>query len=62
MALNTMMILSMKMKLTPTVENVIVLLWLRLTHPELPRMVKQRYGTELRSRTLTSIKPEISQA
>ena len=25
-------------------------------------MVKQRYGTELRSRTLTSIKPEISQA
>ena len=57
-----MMILSMKMKLTPTVENVIVLLWLKLTHPELPRMVKQGYGTELRSRTLTSIKPEISQA
>ena len=25
-------------------------------------MVKQRYGTELRSRTLASIKPEISQA
>ena len=49
-------------ELTPTVENVIVLLWLKLTHPELPRLVKQRYGTELRSRTLASIKPEISQA
>ena len=27
-----------------------------------PKLVKQRYGTELRSRTLASIKPEISQA
>ncbi|EDO46928.1 predicted protein [Nematostella vectensis] len=34
----------------------------RLIHPSLPRLVKQRYGTELRSRTLASIKPEISQA
>ena len=33
-----------------------------IIHPSLPRLVKQRYGTELRSRTLTSIKPEISQA
>jgi hypothetical protein len=31
-------------------------------HKDLPRLVKQRYGTELRSRTLASIKPEISQA
>ncbi|CAG2247139.1 unnamed protein product [Mytilus edulis] len=28
----------------------------------LPKLVKQRYGTELRSRTLSSIKPEVSQA
>lgn len=28
----------------------------------LPRLVKHRYGTDLRARTLTSIKPEISQA
>ena len=28
----------------------------------LPRLVKQRCGTELRARTLDSIKPEISQA
>ena len=49
-------------ELSPTVENMIVLTWLRLLHKDLPRLVKQRYGTELRSRTLASIKPEISQA
>ena len=49
-------------ELTPTLENFIVLTWLNLIHPELPKLVKQRYGTELRSRTLASIKPEISQA
>ena len=49
-------------ELTPTLENCIVLTWLKLIHPELPKLVKQRYGTELRSRTLVSIKPEISQA
>ena len=49
-------------ELTPTLENFVILTWLRLIHPSLPRLVKQRYGTELRSRTLASIKPEISQA
>ena len=49
-------------ELTPTLEIVVVLTWLRLIHPSLPRLVKQRYGTELRSCTLASIKPEISQA
>ena len=48
--------------MSPTLENLVVLIWLKLTHPELPRLVKQRYGTELRSRTLASIKPEVSQA
>ena len=48
--------------LSPSLENFVVLTWLRLIHPELPRLVKQRYGTELRTRTLASIKPEISQA
>ena len=37
-------------ELTPTLENFIVLTWLKLIHPELPKLVKQRYGTELRSR------------
>jgi len=49
-------------ELSPTLENLIVLTWLKLIHPQLPKLVKQRYGTELRSRTLASIKPEISQA
>ena len=47
---------------SPSLENFIVLTWLRLLHSDLPHLVKQRYGTELRSRTLASIKPEISQA
>jgi len=49
-------------ELSPTLENLVVLTWLKLIHPSLPRLVKQRYGTELRSQTLASIKPEISQA
>ena len=49
-------------ELSPLAENFIVLTWLRLINPDLPSLVKQRYGTELRTRTLASIKPEISQA
>ena len=49
-------------EMSPTLENMVVLVWLQLIHRDLPRLVKQRYGTELRSRTLASIKPEISQA
>ena len=37
-------------ELTPTLENLVILTWLKLIHPELPKVVKQRYGTELRSR------------
>lgn len=47
-------------ELTTTVENVyIVLTWLRLVDKCLPILVKQRYGTDLHSRTLVSLKPEI---
>ena len=49
-------------ELSPSLENFVVLTWLKLIHPDLPRLVKQRYGTQLRSRTLASIKPEVSQA
>ena len=50
-------------EVSPSLENMIVLLtWLRLINTALPKLVKQRYGTELRTRTLSSIKPEISQA
>ena len=49
-------------ELSPCLENFVDLTWLRLLHSSLPRLVKQRYGTELRSRTLASVKPEISLA
>ena len=49
-------------ELGPSLENTVTYLWLQLIDPKLPRLVKQRYGTELRTRTLASIKPEISQA
>ena len=48
--------------MSPSLENFVVLTWLRLIHSDLPMLVKQRYGTELRSQTLASLKPEISQA
>jgi hypothetical protein len=49
-------------KLSPTIQNTIVLLWLERIHAGLPGLVKQRYGTELRNKTLASIKSEISQS
>ena len=49
-------------ELSPTLENLITLIWLRLLHKDLPSLVKQRYGPDLRARTLASLKPEISQA
>ena len=48
--------------MSPMVENMIIVTWLRCLHPGLPALVKERYGTELRNSTLASIKPEISQA
>ena len=47
--------------MSPSLENFITLHWLSLLHPNLPALVKQRYGPELRNRTLASLKPEISQ-
>ena len=47
---------------TPTVENLVVLLWLREVHPNLPTIVKQEYGSDLRAQSLSSLKPEISSA
>ena len=54
--------LSADEDLTPTLENTIVVLWLQLIHPGLPLLVKQKYGSELRNKSLASLKPEISQA
>ena len=49
-------------EMSPTLENTLVALWLKLIDDELPKLVKQRYATELRSHTLATIKPEISLA
>ena len=48
--------------LTPSLENTITYLWLSLLNPALPGLVKQKYGAELRNKTLASLKPEISQS
>ena len=48
--------------MSPSIGNMVVLTWLRLINPALPQLIKQRYGTEVRSSTLASIKPEIPQA
>ena len=42
-------------EMTPTLENMVVLTWLKLIHTALPALIKQRYGTELRSKTLASL-------
>ena len=46
----------------PSLENLVVLIWLSKLHKDLPNLVKMKYGAELRSKTLASLKPEISQA
>lgn len=45
---------------TPTLENFMILYWLQLVHPDLPKQVKLRFTTQLRTRTLASLKDEIS--
>ena len=58
-----MAVFDIMVKMTPvmknwhprTLENVIIITWLRLVHPDLPALIKQRYGTELRSQTLASL-------
>ena len=42
------------------VDNLLAHRWLELIHPDLPRMVKQRYAPELRKHTLASLRSEIS--
>ena len=48
--------------MSPTLENLVILLWLQQIHPNLPAVVKQKYGADLRAKTLASLKPEISLA
>ena len=49
-------------ELSPSLENLITLTRLHRIHKDLPSLVKQKYGPNLRAKTLASLKPEISQA
>ena len=50
--------LSADEDLTPTLENTIVVLWLHLIHPGLQLLfIKQKYGSELRNKSIASLKP-----
>ena len=49
-------------EMTPSLDNMVVLTWLKLLHQGLPAFVKRKYCTELRTQTLASLKPEISLA
>ena len=49
-------------KFSPTLEHLVVLTCLCLINANILKLVKQRYETQLRSRTLASLKPEIEQA
>ena len=49
-------------ELTPSLENFVVVTWLGLVQKDLPKLVKQRYSTQLRTQSLASIKDEISGA
>ena len=48
--------------MTPTLLNTTVVLWLRAIHPSLPALVKQRYSTELRSKTVATLREDISES
>ena len=49
-------------ELSPSLETFFMLTWLRPSDKNLHNVRKQWYGTELQSRMLASLKPEISQA
>ena len=48
--------------MTPTLVNICIVTWLRIIHPGLPAIIKQKYVTELRNKTLASIRDEISES
>ena len=42
-------------EISSNLENMTVLTWLRLVHKDLPPIVKQRYCTEMRSKTIATM-------
>ena len=51
---------NLRETMSPTLLNTTVVLWLRAIHPSLPQLIKQKYSTELRNQTLSSIREDIS--
>ena len=49
-------------EMSPTLLNTMVVLWLQTINKSLPALVKQKYSTELRSKTLASIREDISES
>ena len=49
-------------ELSPTLERLLVLLWLDKLHPELPDLVVKTFSYDLASMTLKDLQPRISQA
>ena len=49
-------------EMSATLLNTTVVLWLRAIHPSLPALVKQKYSTELRGKTIATIREDISES
>ena len=47
---------------SPSLENLVVVMWLHMINPMLLKEVKERFATELRCNTIASLRREISQA
>ena len=47
---------------TPTLQNMMTVLWLNILHPSLPALIRQHFATILRDNTLFSIRNEVSDA
>ena len=45
---------------TPTLSNMLICIWLKAIHSGLPSLVKQKYATQLKNCTISSIREEIS--
>ena len=53
---------AIKETMSPTLLNTAVVFWLKIIHPQLPAVIKQKYTTELRNRTLATLREEISES
>lgn len=46
--------------LSPTLEKLIVIKWLRCIDPALPKLVKEKFGSELKMKSIVDLQPNIS--